>query len=46
MVEVRNVTQKFKHVTALKDAPIILEQDTIHGVIGRNGSAKTVPVKP
>ncbi len=45
MVEVKNVTKKFKHVTALKDVSITFEQGKIHGVIGRNGSGKTVMFK-
>lgn len=45
MVEVKNVTKKFKHVTALKDVSINFEQGKIHGVIGRNGSGKTVMFK-
>lgn len=44
-VEVRNVTKRFKETTALKDINISLEAGKIYGIIGRNGSGKTVLLK-
>src|SRR5690625_516831 len=45
MVEVQNAVKKFKETTALKDVSITFETGKIHGVIGRNGSGKTVLFK-
>ena len=45
IVEVKKATKKFKETTALKDVSIKFETGKIHGVIGRNGSGKTVLFK-
>jgi len=45
MVEVKNVTKKFKHATVLDDVSISFEKGKIHGIIGRNGSGKTMLFK-
>lgn len=45
MVEVREAVKEFKETTALKQVSIKFEQGKIHGVIGRNGSGKTVLFK-
>lgn len=45
MVEVQNAVKKFKETTALKEVSITFESGKIHGVIGRNGSGKTVLFK-
>ena len=44
-VEVKHATKNFKETTALKDVSIQFETGQIHGVIGRNGSGKTVLFK-
>ena len=45
MIEVRNVTKKFQEYKALDDITLTFEKGKIHGVIGRNGSGKTVLFK-
>ncbi len=45
IVRVRNVTKQFKETTALKDVNLTLEAGGIYGIIGRNGSGKTVLLK-
>ncbi len=45
MIEVRNVTKKFKTDTVLNGVSIMFERGKIHGIIGRNGSGKTVLFK-
>lgn len=44
-VVVEHAVKKFKDNIALKDVSISFEQGKIHGVIGRNGSGKTVLFK-
>lgn len=44
-VIVRNVTKQFKETTALKNVTVSFEAGKIHGIIGRNGSGKTVLFK-
>ncbi len=44
-VEVIDVTKKFGEQTALRQVNVTFEADKIHGVIGRNGSGKTVMFK-
>lgn len=44
-VEVKHAVKKFKETTALKDVSVKFESGKIHGVIGRNGSGKTVLFK-
>ena len=44
-IEVKHVTKKFKETTALKDVSAVFERQMIHGIIGRNGSGKTVLFK-
>ena len=44
-IEVKHVTKKFKETTALKDVSAAFERQMIHGIIGRNGSGKTVLFK-
>ncbi len=44
-VTVTNAVKKFKEHTVLKDVSVSFEQGKIHGVIGRNGSGKTVLFK-
>lgn len=45
MVEVNNAVKRFKETTALKGVSVKFETGKIHGVIGRNGSGKTVLFK-
>ena len=45
IVEVINVTKKFKETTALDNVSVNFEKGRIHGIIGRNGSGKTVLFK-
>lgn len=44
-VIVRQVNKSFKETQALKDVTVSFEQGKIHGLIGRNGSGKTVLLK-
>lgn len=44
-IEVMNVTKKFKETTALNQVHLTFEKGRIHGIIGRNGSGKTVLFK-
>jgi len=44
-IVVRKATKKFKETTALSDVSITFERGRIHGIIGRNGSGKTVLMK-
>src|SRR5690625_7975758 len=45
MVEVQDAVKEFRETTALKNVSIQFETGKIHGVIGRNGSGKTVLFK-
>ena len=44
-VSVQHITKRFGSDTVLKDVSMELEQEKIHGIIGRNGSGKTVLMK-
>ena len=44
-VQVENVTKQFKETTALKQVSVSFEKGNIYGIIGRNGSGKTVLFK-
>lgn len=44
-VEIKNVTKQFKETTALKNVSVSFEKGKIYGVVGRNGSGKTVMFK-
>lgn len=44
-VSVQHITKRFGSETVLRDVSIELEQGKIHGIIGRNGSGKTVLIK-
>lgn len=44
-VQVNNVTKQFKETTALKQVTVSFEKGKIYGIIGRNGSGKTVLFK-
>lgn len=45
MVEVRNACKSFKENQALNNVSVNFEREQIHGIIGRNGSGKTVLFK-
>ncbi|MCD2492185.1 ATP-binding cassette domain-containing protein [Lacrimispora sp. NSJ-141] len=45
MIEVQSVTKKFKEYKALDQVSLNFEKGKIHGIIGRNGSGKTVLFK-
>jgi len=45
MVEVLNAVKKFKETVALNNVTVRFETGKIHGIIGRNGSGKTVLFK-
>lgn len=45
MIEVQNVTKQFKGVTVLNQINVSFEAGKIHGLVGRNGSGKTVLIK-
>ena len=45
IIDIRNITKKFKDAIILKDISIRVEKGTICGLIGKNGSGKTVLMK-
>lgn len=45
IIEVKNATKKFKETTALLDVSVSFEEGKTHGIIGQNGSGKTVLFK-
>lgn len=45
MIKIENITKKFKENTVLNNVSINFEKGKIHGLIGRNGSGKTVLMK-
>lgn len=45
MIEVRNLTKKFKRLEALKSINFDIEQGEIFGYIGPNGAGKTTTIK-
>ncbi len=45
VVEVRGVYKKFGQETVLEDVNLDLSEGVIHGIVGRNGSGKTVLMK-
>ncbi|MCD8118828.1 MAG: ATP-binding cassette domain-containing protein [Lachnospiraceae bacterium] len=45
IIEVSNVKKYFRETKALDDVSISFERGKIHGIIGRNGSGKTVLLK-
>lgn len=45
IIEVRNVTKEFRETKALDHISLDFERGKIHGIIGRNGSGKTVLFK-
>lgn len=45
MIEVKNLVKKFGEITVLDNVNVTFEKEKIHGLIGRNGSGKTVLMK-
>lgn len=45
MIEVKNLTKEFKETKALDNVSLRFATGKIHGLIGRNGSGKTVLLK-
>lgn len=45
VVDVQKISKSFGHEKVLTDVALHLEQGKIHGIIGRNGSGKTVLMK-
>ncbi len=44
-ITVKNLTKKFKETTVLDDISVEFESGKVHGLIGRNGSGKTMLMK-
>ena len=44
-IEIKNVTKEFKETVAVNNVSVSFEQGKIHGIVGRNGSGKTVLFK-
>lgn len=44
-IEVKNVTKRFKETIAVDNVSAAFEKGKIHGIVGRNGSGKTVLFK-
>ncbi|MDE6732765.1 MAG: ATP-binding cassette domain-containing protein [Oscillospiraceae bacterium] len=44
-ITIKNLTKKFKTATVLDDVNIAFEKGKVHGLIGRNGSGKTMLMK-
>lgn len=42
VIEVSGLTKRYGHVTALDDVSLTIEEDSITGILGRNGAGKTV----
>ncbi len=45
MIKTDNVTKKYGNIMVLKDISISFEEGKTHGIVGRNGSGKTVFLK-
>jgi ABC-2 type transport system ATP-binding protein len=41
VIEVENLTKRYRSVTAVDDVSFTIEKDTIYGLLGRNGAGKT-----
>ena len=41
MIEAKNITKKFRHVTALKRLNVSFGENRIYGLLGRNGAGKS-----
>ena len=45
MVQIINVSKQFKQEAVLKNVSVNFEKGKVHGIIGKNGSGKTVLLK-
>lgn len=45
IIQIKKLSKKFKEETVLKNITISFERDQIHGIVGRNGSGKTMMFK-
>lgn len=45
IIDIEHLNKTFKNTTVVKDVSVSFEQGKIHGIIGRNGSGKTVLFK-
>lgn len=45
IIEITKLSKSFKDTKALDDISIVFEKNKIHGIVGRNGSGKTVLLK-
>ncbi len=45
MIRIENLNKKFGDVTALENVNLSIEKGKIYGIVGRNGSGKTVLFK-
>ena len=45
IIEINHLTKRFKEETVLDDVSISFQRGLIHGIIGRNGSGKTMMFK-
>ena len=41
VIEVKNLTKRYRDVVAVDDVSFTIEKDTIYGLLGRNGAGKT-----
>lgn len=41
VIEVKNLTKRYRKKTAVDDISFTIEKDTIYGLLGRNGAGKT-----
>jgi len=44
-IDIKNVTKKFKDLIIIDDVSIAFKESKIHGLVGRNGSGKTMLLK-
>ena len=44
-IEIQNLTKSYGEQVVLKDVSVSFEKGNIHGLVGRNGSGKTVLMK-
>lgn len=45
VIDIQNMSLKIKNDTILQDINVNIEANKIHGLIGRNGSGKTMLIK-
>ncbi len=41
VIEVKNLTKRYRDTVAVDDVSFSIEKDTIYGLLGRNGAGKT-----